>query len=108
MRNKMSAVYQVTGVLRDRVFIVDLNGPRSVTNDAEAVVTCMNRRYKGMRVIYRDTTGRWDELKHSNGVFTDFARYSGITVSPENPVATGKVDDKQLDGKTVTRQILLV
>jgi len=61
----------------DKVFIVDNNsGQMSVTNDAEAVVAYVNACHPGKRIIYRDTMGFWDELKHTNGRFDDFAAYN--------------------------------
>ena len=46
---------------------------KTVTNDAEYVIGQI-KPAKGVRVIYRDTDGRWDELKHDGaGLFTGFA-----------------------------------
>ena len=58
------------------VFIVDNDGRMSVTNDAEAVVAYVNDWNPGKRIVYRDTTGQWDELKHTNGRFDGFAPYN--------------------------------
>lgn len=55
------------------VWIVDYDGERSVTNDAEAVVAALHVEHPGFRVIYRDTMGLWDELKHEAGRFVGFA-----------------------------------
>lgn len=44
----------------------------SVTNDAERVCVELNLRYPGYRIIYRDTSGHWDELMHRDGVFAGF------------------------------------
>ena len=47
----------------------------SVTNNAEGVIDELNRDFGtvGRRVIYRDTDGRWDELKVDNkGAFSGF------------------------------------
>lgn len=58
------ADYGVIQVDFDRVFLVDLDmGGRSVTNDAEAVCEELQAAYPGKRVIYRDTMGRWDEMR---------------------------------------------
>lgn len=54
------------------VWIKDDNGLRSVTNDAERVCRVVNKAYPGHRIIYRDSDGQWDELKHKDGVFLDF------------------------------------
>lgn len=59
-----------------KVFIVDCDGQMSVTNDAEAVVAYVNAWHPGKRIIYRDTMGQWDELKHTNGRFDGFAPYN--------------------------------
>ena len=45
----------------------------SVTNDAENVVVEVLARHRVDRIIYRDTEGRWDELRHDGSKFTDFA-----------------------------------
>jgi hypothetical protein len=59
------------------IAVVDLNseGARSVTNDAEAVVAELARRFglHERRVFYRDSMGVWDELKHDGARFTAFA-----------------------------------
>ena len=49
----------------------------TITNDAECVVRFLHRRGlagPGQRVVYKDTTGVWDELTHDGmGTFTGFA-----------------------------------
>lgn len=69
------AQYSIQKVDKDKkiVYIVDLDGPLSVTNDAEYVVRTLDNMYHNFRIIYQDTMGNWDELKHDNGVFTGFA-----------------------------------
>lgn len=54
------------------VFIRDDNGPRSITNDAEAVTRILNEEFSNYRILYKDTMGIWDELLHVRGVFSDF------------------------------------
>jgi hypothetical protein len=55
------------------VLIEDLNGPMSVTNDAEAVVQdILLRGYLRSRILYRDSAGQWDELLHNGIEFTGF------------------------------------
>jgi hypothetical protein len=62
----------------DRVFIADANrGQMSITNDAEGVVAHVHKLFPDRRIIYKDTEGRWDELKHNHGKFTNFAKYDG-------------------------------
>ena len=60
------------------VVIVDGDGPKSVTNDAERVVREMYAFHSPslghkFRILYRDTQGDWDELVHKRGVFVNFA-----------------------------------
>lgn len=59
------------------ILIVDLNGPVSVTNDAGAVIPHARDLLgapASARVVYRDSTNRWDELLcHPDGSFKDFA-----------------------------------
>jgi hypothetical protein len=56
------------------------DGAVSVTNDAEAVVAFfINMLPPDTRLVYQDTMGRWDELKHSGGKFTGFAPWLGWT-----------------------------
>lgn len=51
----------------------DSSPTMSVTNDAEAVVAHVVGHYGDHRIAYRDTDGRWDELRHQAGVFRGFA-----------------------------------
>jgi len=67
------STYSVRNASTEKVFIVDHDGPLSVTNDAEAVCAELNEEYPGRRIIYRDTDGNWDELVHENGRFIKFA-----------------------------------
>lgn len=55
------------------VYIIDHDGPRSVTNEAENVVAFLHSQYPGRRFMYRDTQGRWDELLHKAGIHTGWA-----------------------------------
>ena len=55
------------------VWIEDLVGSFSVTNDAEAVCRHLQHDFPGYRIIYRDTDGNWDELKHCGAEFQGFA-----------------------------------
>jgi len=52
----------------------DLNGPVSVTNDAEAVIIELSRTHpvSDLTVIYEDTAGQWDQLLVRNGRFGGF------------------------------------
>lgn len=44
------------------VFIRDLNGARSVTNDAENVLAYINQNWPGRRLVYQDSEGDWAEI----------------------------------------------
>lgn len=60
---------------RDVIVIIDLDGPVSVTNDAEAVVAAVMAKEKAApppRIVYRDTEGRWDGLRVQGGRFAGF------------------------------------
>ena len=52
--------------------LTDLNGARSVTNDAEEVTLFVVSRYGDHPIIYRDSTGQWDQLLHQHGLFISF------------------------------------
>ena len=69
------AAFSLDHVAGNIVFIVDNDGPVSVTNDAEAVCRFLDDHYPSHRIVYRDTQGDWDELLHNNGVFTGFGPY---------------------------------
>jgi hypothetical protein len=63
----------VSPFYKGAVFIVDNDdGHMSITNDAENVVRHVLADYPDHQIIYRDTTGRWDELLHWNGQFSGF------------------------------------
>jgi hypothetical protein len=62
----------------DRVFIADANrGQMCFTNDAEGVVAHVHKLFPDRRIIYKDTMGQWDEMKHTQGKFRGFAKYDG-------------------------------
>ena len=69
----MNASYSIVRVAPGCVFIIDHDRGKSVTNDAEAVVSAVYARFPGRRIFYKDTMGQWDELVHRNGRFTGFA-----------------------------------
>lgn len=57
------------------ICLTDLNRGRSLTNDAEAVIADLVRQGYDLtnnRVIYRDTSGIWDELVVSKGAFLGY------------------------------------
>ena len=60
----MKADYAVIAVERDRVFIVDLElSGVSITDSAVAVAAELQLRYRQRRVIYRDSSGGWTEMR---------------------------------------------
>ncbi|QEE39817.1 MULTISPECIES: DUF6011 domain-containing protein [unclassified Methylobacterium] len=72
----------------DVILITDLNKGRTVTNDAESVigdlVECLGD-LAGKRIVYRDTSGVWDELVVTSNRFTGF-RSVGVR-TPEEVLA---------------------
>ena len=55
------------------LLIEDLNGPMSVTNDAENVVAdLLAAGHSNYRIVYRDSMGQWDELLHNGFRFIGF------------------------------------
>lgn len=64
-RPVFESFYDIVGVLHDRVFIIDLNlpGTRSITNNADEIYWDIQKLWPKKRLIYRDTMGRWDEIK---------------------------------------------
>ena len=75
--NEPRASYDMVRITPEVVWIRDRDedGARSVTNDAERVVRELLERFapETPRIIYRDSMGRWDELKHDGARFTGFA-----------------------------------
>lgn len=69
--------YDIVKVLPDKVYLVDRDGAISVTNDAERVCAEVNAEHPGVRIIYCDTDGNWDELLHVAGAFQAFAPARG-------------------------------
>ena len=58
----MRAHFVVTAVRGGIVFLRDLDGPVSVTNDAESVLAHCQQQFPGMRVVYEDTYGDLTEI----------------------------------------------
>lgn len=71
------ADYTVRVLAGGRVLaVIDLDlGSVSVTNDAANVVATLDAQYglSGKRILYRDSMGVWDELKHAGGRFAGYA-----------------------------------
>lgn len=71
---QLKAQYELLGALKNKVFIVDLDGPKSITNDAEAVVAQLLKQYgTDTEIFYRDTEGDWAQLLHNRQEFAAFA-----------------------------------
>ncbi len=60
------------------VVLIDLDhGGRTVTNDAYNVTKRLDQSIPGglkkRRIFYQDSSGRFDEITHHNGIFVRFA-----------------------------------
>jgi hypothetical protein len=72
----LQAIFKIATVTDTLVLILDQDGPRSVTNDAQGVIDRLAAELGGLglrRIFYRDTMGRFDELKVEQGRFVGFA-----------------------------------
>lgn len=79
--------YQMVLAPDGTILLTDMDGDVSVTNSAECVVETMLQIYpEGLRILYRDTDGRWDELKHDGTKFTGFAPIDAATRQKYNLV----------------------
>lgn len=58
----MKAAFDVIFLSKEKIILEDLDGPRSITNDAEEVFAHVQRVWPGRRVIYRDTYGEYAEI----------------------------------------------
>lgn len=66
-------MYIIHATHNNVLFLIDDNTGRSITNSAD-YITSLFRQFD--RIIYRDTSGRWDELLHEAGSFKGFAPLS--------------------------------
>jgi len=71
----MKSSFEITKITDTEVFIIDLNIGKSVTNDAEQVVSYLHDKYPNKRILYQDTDGFWGELVHNKGVFLRYSDY---------------------------------
>ncbi|RPH64271.1 MAG: hypothetical protein EHM78_26760 [Myxococcaceae bacterium] len=73
---RLAAECLLVGLHADFFGVADANrGRRSITNDAERVVTellATEQLLPHQRLLYRDTLGRWEELVHDGRRFTGF------------------------------------
>lgn len=58
----MQAQFVVTAVRHGIVFLRDLDGSKSITNDAESVFAYCQINYPGLRVVYKDSYGDLTEI----------------------------------------------
>ena len=58
----MQAQFVVTAVRHGIVFLRDLDGRKSITNDAESVFAYCQTNYPGLRVVYEDSYGDLTEI----------------------------------------------
>jgi hypothetical protein len=76
----LKADYAVIAVERDRVFIVDLEmSGVTIADSAIAVAAELQLRYRGRRVIYRDSSGVWTEMRIDAKNDVLFAEYTEHT-----------------------------
>ena len=84
------ALYTIVNVKNNIVFVEDLDGPVSVTNDALNVSEAVKFTYgRDARVVYKDTQGEWWEILQTfeqEALYTNFAsvqiefrRWHGLT-----------------------------
>jgi hypothetical protein len=80
LKNKLRAVYS-RSVHGNVIAVIDHDGPRSVTNDAENVIADLAADFGDLatyQVIFRDTRGIWDQLLVNPA--GRFAGFSSINV----------------------------
>ena len=72
--------YYAERITDDAIYLIDTGEDCSVTNCAEGVIDDLaqarllrNEQGEMRRVIYRDSTRHWDELKHDGRIFQGFA-----------------------------------
>lgn len=74
------ADYEIVKVTGTVVSLIDLDiGSKSVTNDAEAVVQEVTKLHGDRRIAYRDSDGRWCELRHNGQDFVGFSPWAEPT-----------------------------
>lgn len=70
---KPLADYSVIRITSSFIYLIDLDGKKSITNDAEAICAEVVHCHGCKRIAYRDSQGEWGELIHENGRFATFA-----------------------------------
>ncbi|KAB1071585.1 hypothetical protein [Methylobacterium planeticum] len=64
-----------TEVIGNVICLVELDNANSITSDADRVIEDLHQRFGDLgsyRIIYRDTTGTWDELAVTGDQFRGF------------------------------------
>ena len=71
------ATFEIALQTDTNLILIDLDQGASVTSDADAVIAWLAANLEGgigkRKVYYRDTDGRFDELKVNAGTFAGFA-----------------------------------
>jgi len=70
---KSQADFRVLDVTDTYINIEDLNGKKSVTNDAENVTLWLYKTFGQKQFYYYDSDGNFDRLIHDKGIFKGFA-----------------------------------
>lgn len=76
----MKAAFTIHTMTPEKVFLLDdcnTAGTMSVTNDAESVCDFCHKNYPGKRIIYKDSSGDWGELRYDSGQEVEFLPYHG-------------------------------
>jgi hypothetical protein len=68
--------FSIQQITADKIFIVDNDIGKTVTNSAEEVCTHLFKIHGNKRILYKDTQGEWAELVHENGEFIGFSPVS--------------------------------
>lgn len=77
----MKCRFKVSRIVDQRVYLQDLDGPVSITNDAEAVLEWCKRNYPNHRLFYTDTYGDMTEIvdqPHTTWMGTSPITFRGV------------------------------
>jgi len=84
MTRTVKAWFDVVKVGYDFVLLTDQNGPKSITNDAEAVYECIQAEYPAYRVAYIDSVGDYTEIT----MIENFAKFRMLGQSEIDQIKT--------------------
>lgn len=74
---KIRSKFQILSIKDSAALIVDLNGQKSVTNDAENVIKYIVEQHPHVsRFFYKDSDGHWDEMFLDDADMANFAPIS--------------------------------